>query len=65
MEVTDTVAERDGYVLEELKLFDEKKEEQAYTWEKEDTFAFLMPESDLKLSAIFRAPVKETEPAAQ
>ena len=56
-----TVAERDGYVLEELKLFDEKKEEQAYTWEKEDTFAFLMPESDLKLSAIFRAPVKETE----
>ena len=56
-----TVAERDGYVLEELKLFDEKKEEQAYTWEKEDTFAFLMPESDLKLNAIFRAPVKETE----
>ena len=56
-----TVAERDGYVLEELKLIDEKKEEQAYTWEKEDTFAFLMPESDLKLNAIFRAPVKETE----
>ena len=60
-----TVAERDGYVLEELKLFDEKKEELAYSWEKEDTFAFLMPESDLKLSAIFRAPVKETELAAQ
>lgn len=60
-----TVAERDGYVLEELKLFDENRNEQAYTWEKEDTFAFLMPESDLKLSAIFRAPVKETESAAQ
>ena len=44
-----TVSQREGYELEEIRLLDDKKNEQGYTWEKEDTFVFLMPEKDLKV----------------
>ena len=37
-----TVSQREGYELEEIRLLDDKKNEQGYTWEKEDTFVFLM-----------------------
>jgi len=59
-----TVSERDGFELEEIRILDEKNNAQGYTWEQEDTFAFLMPEKDLKVAASFKEPVQETEMAA-
>ena len=59
-----TVSQREGFELEEIRLLDDKKNEQGYTWEKEDTFVFLMPEKDLKVKASFRELPVEAETAA-
>ena len=59
-----TVSQREGFELEEIRIFDDKKNEQGYTWEKEDTFVFLMPEKDLKVKASFRELPVEAETAA-
>ena len=59
-----TVSQREGFELEEIRLLDDKKNEQGYTWEKEDTFVFLMPEKDLILKATFRELPVEAETAA-
>ena len=59
-----TVSQREGFELEEIRLLDDKKNEQGYTWEKEDTFVFLMPEKDLNVNASFRELPVEAETAA-
>ena len=54
-----TVSVRDGFKLEDLQVADTGSSGYGYNWEKEDTFAFRMPEKDLKVSVSFQERKQE------